>query len=1000
MSSNNFTCRDKYYSYGSYLRSRGYDKEICALVTDIEQGKIPIGPIIPGSCPNKPTTIKNDVTINPCQLNTGILRVNGGSVGKAETIIDISSTNGFLAASSNYGIQSNTGIRSLGPIVQVTDCSHYNFFGSKFHIFGGGIDMQTGVTDCSTNVIIRGNLLVDGSTVELGGYIGESLDLITLPSFDRTTFRIFRSSDASGNMVEYYVGDNSGSIITSNWETTLTYAVDGNRGAGGTTDGSTDTQGHVRSLRGITVSNPPQYNQPIDICYNTDISGTSIALDVYGDIIMNSGNNGAPGNIDLSGGSINFYENGTNTAYISSNGDASFNGHLTVTDLSVINVMTVGTATTFVDTSNVKTNNLTIRSTTNPNVNFSTFSESPTGLSITAGTNGNRNIKLIANKTIMNDASMLDVSAQNLDVSNTTNTPILNVGTTATINEAIIDTSLVTNFIRSKVNNDLTIRAAPTGNKNVVFDASTVIISDLSVNSANYNNLSVNDLSVISSAEFSGDVSMNDTLHVAGLLTADSSLVTDFIRSKVNNDLIIRAAPTGNKNVVFDANKVVISDLSVNSANYNNLSVNDLSVISSAEFTGDVSMNDTLHVAGILTADSSLVTDFIRSKVNNDLIIRAAPTGNKNVVFDANKVVISDLSVNTFASIFDLSVISTLTIGASTTTIDTSGITCDTVTANTFIGDISSNVIVDISNAIALLDNSVNALETTISNYDISFVTNDLSVNTYASFNDVSINTLEVGDNTTLSELSGNFLISNKSDGITIQTNGGTNEKITIQTLQGNNNDSISIKSSSGGVDISADQDIDLSANGKINFTASDYIFNNNNAKTTNIIGTTTRTLTNYGSSTSVLDISASSGFNQGTHDLKLVQILYSDLSNSSTAFINNSNNLEIKFSEEDFSGSIVEIFAELPMKKPSGAGADAITLDLSSNSIIHEIDTRSIAKGLLAKRRAGFGPITLLFNGTDNSSLDQPFNFRLNSQVGSIETSNIRLTIKQKSII
>ena len=918
MSSNNFTCRDKYYSYGSYLRSRGYDKEICALVTDIEQGKIPIGPIIPGSCPNKPTTIKNDVTINPCQLNTGILRVNGGSVGKAETIIDISSTNGFLAASSNYGIQSNTGIRSLGPIVQVTDCSHYNFFGSKFHIFGGGIDMQTGVTDCSTNVIIRGNLLVDGSTVELGGYIGESLDLITLPSFDRTTFRIFRSSDASGNMVEYYVGDNSGSIITSNWETTLTYAVDGNRGAGGTTDGSTDTQGHVRSLRGITVSNPPQYNQPIDICYNTDISGTSIALDVYGDIIMNSGNNGAPGNIDLSGGSINFYENGTNTAYISSNGDASFNGHLTVTDLSVINVMTVGTATTFVDTSNVKTNNLTIRSTTNPNVNFSTFSESPTGLSITAGTNGNRNIKLIANKTIMNDASMLDVSAQNLDVSNTTNTPILNVGTTATINEAIIDTSLVTNFIRSKVNNDLTIRAAPTGNKNVVFDASTVIISDLSVNSANYNNLSVNDLSVISSAEFSGDVSMNDTLHVAGLLTADSSLVTDFIRSKVNNDLIIRAAPTGNKNVVFDANKVVISDL----------------------------------------------------------------------------------SVNTFASIFDLSVISTLTIGASTTTIDTSGITCDTVTANTFIGDISSNVIVDISNAIALLDNSVNALETTISNYDISFVTNDLSVNTYASFNDVSINTLEVGDNTTLSELSGNFLISNKSDGITIQTNGGTNEKITIQTLQGNNNDSISIKSSSGGVDISADQDIDLSANGKINFTASDYIFNNNNAKTTNIIGTTTRTLTNYGSSTSVLDISASSGFNQGTHDLKLVQILYSDLSNSSTAFINNSNNLEIKFSEEDFSGSIVEIFAELPMKKPSGAGADAITLDLSSNSIIHEIDTRSIAKGLLAKRRAGFGPITLLFNGTDNSSLDQPFNFRLNSQVGSIETSNIRLTIKQKSII
>ena len=890
MSSNNFTCRDKYCSYGSYLRSRGYDKEICALVTDIEQGKIPIGPIIPGSCPNKPTIIKNDVTINPCQLNTGILRVNGGSVGKAETIIDISSTNGFLAASSNYGIQSNTGIRSLGPIVQVTDCSHYNFFGSKFHIFGGGIDMQTGLTDCSTNVVIRGNLLVDGSTVELGGYIGESLDLITLPSFDRTTFRIFRSSDASGNMVEYYVGDNSGSIITGNWKTNLTYAVDGNRAAGGTIDGASDTQGHVRSLRGITVSNPPQYNQPIDICYNIDISGTSIALDVYGDIIMNSGNNGAPGNIDLSGGSINFYENGTNNAYISSNGDASFNGHLTVTDLSVINVMTVGTATTFVDTSNVKTNNLTIRSTTNPSINFSTFSESPTGLSITAGATANRNIKLFANKTTMNDASMLDVSAQNLDVSNTTYTPILNVGTTATINEAIIDSSLVTNFIRSKVNNDLT--------------------------------------------------------------------------------------------------------------------------------------------------------------------IRAAPTGNKNVVFDANKVVISDLSVNTFASIFDLSVINTLTIGPSTTTIDTSGITCDTVTANTFIGDISSNDIVDISNAIATLDNSVNALETsvftldnsvnaletsvftldnsvnaletTISNYDISFVTPDLSVN-YAYINDLSVNNnitcYSISAEQVVSCPLGDFgfiqsteyikakKISSWPDGTLdisadsviftgdISSNSLSTGDISGDTLKLRGN----IVGISGDLLISnlTGRDLKMVAGTFAGqFTDGNIIFEHQNAKTTNIIDNKKRTLTNYGSSTSVLDISASFGFITGIHDLKLDQILYSDLSNSSAAFSNDiSNNLEIIFSKEDFSGSIVEIFAELPMKKLA-SGADAVTLDLSSNSIIHEIDTRSIAKGLSDKRRAGFGPITLLFNGTDNSSLDQSFNFRLTADGGPIETSNIRLTIKQKSII
>ena len=45
MSGNTFTCRDRYFNYGSYLRSRGYDKEICNLIVAIEQGQIPIGPI-------------------------------------------------------------------------------------------------------------------------------------------------------------------------------------------------------------------------------------------------------------------------------------------------------------------------------------------------------------------------------------------------------------------------------------------------------------------------------------------------------------------------------------------------------------------------------------------------------------------------------------------------------------------------------------------------------------------------------------------------------------------------------------------------------------------------------------------------------------------------------------------------------------------------------------------------------------------------------------------
>ena len=91
MSGNNFTCRDKYYNYGSYLRSRGYDKEICSLVTDIENGNIPIGPITPGSCPN-PTTIEGSVTITTCDglSDTGILRVNGGDIGTSTSASPLS----------------------------------------------------------------------------------------------------------------------------------------------------------------------------------------------------------------------------------------------------------------------------------------------------------------------------------------------------------------------------------------------------------------------------------------------------------------------------------------------------------------------------------------------------------------------------------------------------------------------------------------------------------------------------------------------------------------------------------------------------------------------------------------------------------------------------------------------------------------------------------------------------------------------------------------------
>lgn len=172
MSGNNFTCRDKYYNYGSYLRSRGYDKEICSLVTDIENGNIPIGPITPGSCPN-PTTIEGSVTITTCDglSDTGILRVNGGDIGTSTSASPLSDA-------EKYGLQVKKGAYISGPILQTSvDCSHNNYFSAGNHIFN---DPSMGCL--STNVIVHGDITAthfigDISSSEITQLINDVVDL-------------------------------------------------------------------------------------------------------------------------------------------------------------------------------------------------------------------------------------------------------------------------------------------------------------------------------------------------------------------------------------------------------------------------------------------------------------------------------------------------------------------------------------------------------------------------------------------------------------------------------------------------------------------------------------------------------------------------------------------------------------------------------------------------------------------------------------------------------
>ena len=676
MSSNtNFTCRETYYSYGSYLRSRGYDKEICNLVAAIEAGQIKIGPITPGSCSNNksnPTTINNSVTINGCpsgsNSTTGILKVTGGNIGPANVDTSANITS-FLSGSTNYGIQSNTGIRNLGPIYSSTDCNHSNYFGAANHIFAGGTS-----GDCSTNVIVRGNLLVDGSTVDIGGFIGETLTLVTLPLNNALgTLNLFRSPLANGNTMTVY-NDTSDNIVTGNWQTGLTFSIDGN--LENTTPGSgidriagmTDTQGHVRSFRGITVSNPPLAGQTIDICYNRDISGSSYALQVYGDLQMNPGNNNASGNIDLSGGDINFYLNNNKNAYIHANGDASFNGHVTIYDLSVINVMTVGTSTTYIDTNDVSTNNLKAN---NVNAGFvivdnslnTSFIYSPLveNLTIKAGSSGSANVEFVANKVIIGDLSVNDICANsinlNVGIFNNITTTNLSVNNHASIFDlsvtnlfnvgdvTITQTQVQTNTLRSTNTNPLTIQGGTSGTENINVSATTVNMRD-NVSLVTISDLSVND---ISASQI--DVTNIDV----------SSIITS--------------------NTINNIAKITTTDLSVNSI----ATIYDLSVVN------------------VLTVGIS--TEILSDRVTTSLVdcgnlqVSGAAQFKDNITV-SNTIYTTDLSVNGNASIYDLSVTHLMTVGTSTTTITTNSIDAITVNAtniNSIDGSFNHIIAKDIS---------------------------------------------------------------------------------------------------------------------------------------------------------------------------------------------------------------------------------------------------------------------------------------------------------------
>lgn len=310
MSGNNFTCRDKYYNYGSYLRSRGYDKEICSLVTDIENGNIPIGPITPGNCPN-PTIIEGNVTITTCDglSDTGILRVNGGTIGTSTSATP-------LLDAEKYGLQVKKGAYISGPIIQTSsDCSHNNYFSAGNHIFN---DPSMGCL--STNVIINGDFSVTGD-VSYNKLTVYDLSVINVLTVGTSTTYVDTSSVVTTELSANQIDVNT--LQANEISCTGTIDISNNLLVGGSIIGTSGDLVIANFTGNIDIGagTPPFYDKNVNIkasdvnfydasvnftknpIVTNDISGTPRTLVNFGEtitILDASSNSGSPGQQDIS----------------------------------------------------------------------------------------------------------------------------------------------------------------------------------------------------------------------------------------------------------------------------------------------------------------------------------------------------------------------------------------------------------------------------------------------------------------------------------------------------------------------------------------------------------------------------------------------------------------------------------------------------------------------------------------------------------------------------
>ena len=169
-------CKINYSNHGSYLRSRGYDRQICNLINELNNGQLVLGSVVPNGIDG--VTLNGTVNINNVTNSNGYLVVNGGD-----------STNSNL-----FSIQATNGMNLTGPIVQTSSNLSYNDNGSHYtigNVFRGSQHVFTNNNDDPCNILLNGPLYCFGTVPTVAVLDGSSGTIDICANSTNTAGRIY-----------------------------------------------------------------------------------------------------------------------------------------------------------------------------------------------------------------------------------------------------------------------------------------------------------------------------------------------------------------------------------------------------------------------------------------------------------------------------------------------------------------------------------------------------------------------------------------------------------------------------------------------------------------------------------------------------------------------------------------------------------------------------------------------------------------------------------------